>query len=72
MAIPTHLFAVVAGYCLVGLGLQVDTVQRQAVECAEQLELVVCVQSLDHVKVGLGSATPCARRHLVVYATERI
>ena len=60
----------VAADVLVGRRLQVDAVQRQTVERAEQLVLVVSVHSLDHVEVGLHGLTPGARSSLAVTGLE--
>ena len=62
--------ALVAADVLVGRRLQVDTVQRQAVERAEQLVLVVGVDALDHVKVGLARLAPGTHHHLAVACLE--
>ena len=62
--------AVVAADALIGRRLQVDAVQRQTVERAEQLVLVVGVDALDHVEVGLTRLAPRTPDHLRLVRLE--
>lgn len=64
------LAALVTHHALVRVSLQVDSVQRQAVERAEHLVFVVSIESFHHVKVGLACVTPGALNNALLLCLE--
>lgn len=66
----SFLVALITIHALVWVSLQVDSVERQAVERAEHLVFVVSFDSLNHVEVGLASVTPGALNNALLLCLE--
>jgi hypothetical protein len=62
--------ALIARNVLIGGGLQIHSVQGQAVEGTEKLTLIVGIHSLNHLHVTCGILAPGARYSLGILTLE--